>query len=50
MIQQEEFDDNEYCWTANPIGAILVLEESDDSTRKADDLPVVALKKTKNQS
>ena len=37
MIQQEEFDHNEYCWTANPIGVILALEESDDSTGEADE-------------
>lgn len=38
MIQQAEFEDDDYYWTSNPIGAIFDLEESDNSTGEAEEI------------
>ena len=38
MIQQAEFEDDDYYWTSNPIRAIFDLEESDDSTGEAKEI------------
>lgn len=34
MIQQAEFDDDDYCWTTNPIRAIFDCGETDSSTKE----------------
>ncbi|KAK9184873.1 hypothetical protein WN943_025224 [Citrus x changshan-huyou] len=36
MIEQVEFDDDDYCWTTNPIRAIFDYGESYSSTEETD--------------